>query len=177
VIQRSDQQLRTSRAGTLVWFLVWPFQTLGVSSSNFSATPKKATSINSCINLSTIHQSEQELMTYWAGTLVGPDKTPPASLDDFILTPRKQAFWNSCKNLSTIQRSDQELRTYWADSLVWSLLLPYETVLVSSSNFSATPRQTTFRNSYKNLRTIQRSDHELRTSGAGTLVWSLVLPE
>jgi hypothetical protein len=70
---------------------VWPFQTLGVSSSNFSATLKKATSINSCINLSTIQRSDQELMTYRAGTLVWPDETPPASPGDLIATPRKQA--------------------------------------------------------------------------------------
>jgi len=123
-IQQSDQQLRTSWAGTLVWFLVWPFQALGVSSSNFSAKPKKATSINSCINLSAIQRSDQELMTFWVGTLVWPDKTPPASLDDFIATPRKQTFWNSCKNLSTIQRSDQKLHTSLAYTLVWSLVLP-----------------------------------------------------
>ena len=102
-IQRSDQELRTCWAGTIVWFLVWPVQTLGVSSSNFSARQRKTASRNSCKNLSTNQRSDEELMTYWASTLVWPDERTPASLDDFIATPRKQAFWNSYKNLSTIR--------------------------------------------------------------------------
>jgi hypothetical protein len=91
-------------------------------------------------------------------------KTPPASHGDFIATPGKQTSWNSCKNLSTVQRSDQELWTSWAGTLVWSLVWPDETLGVSSSNFSATPRTIASGKSCRNLSTIQRSDQELRTS-------------
>ena len=146
-----------------------------------------------------MQRSDLELWTSSAGTLVRPDETPPASLYDFIPMPRKLACWNSCKNLSTIQRSDQELRTSWSGTLVWSLVLPDQIVLVSSRNFTTTPRKTTCRNlcknlsmiqrtvsfgdfivtqwkqaswnSSKNLRTIQRSDQKLWTSWAGTRVW------
>jgi len=110
-IQQSDQELRTSWAGTLVWSLVFPDETLWVSSCNFSATPMKTASKNACKNLSTIQRSDQELWTIWAGTLVWPDESPQASHGDLIPTPRKQASWNSCKNLSTIQWSDQEFWT------------------------------------------------------------------
>jgi len=75
-----------------MWFLVLPDQTVLVSSSNFSATPRKTTSRNSCKNLSKIQRSDQELMTYKAGTLVWSNDTPSVSLDDFIATPRKQAI-------------------------------------------------------------------------------------
>jgi hypothetical protein len=114
---------------------------------------------------------DQELMTYWADTLVWPDETPPASLDDSISTPRKQAFWNSCKNLSMLQWSDQEFRTSWARTLVWSLVLPDQAVLASSSNFSATPKKTTSINSCINLSTIQRSDQKLMIYWADIIVW------
>jgi hypothetical protein len=75
-----------------VWSLVLPDQTVLVSTSNFSATPRKTPSRISCKNLSTMQRSDQELMTYRAGTLVWSDETPPASLDDFVATLRKQAF-------------------------------------------------------------------------------------
>jgi hypothetical protein len=55
-------------------------------------TPRKTASINSYKNLSTIQRSDQELMTYKAGTLVWSNDTPSVSLDDFIATPRKQAI-------------------------------------------------------------------------------------
>jgi hypothetical protein len=77
----------------------------------------------------------------------------------------------SCKNLSTIQRSDQELQTSWAGTLVLSMVWVDKTMMVSSSNFSATPRKTASGNSCKILSTIQWSDQELWTIWAGTLVW------
>ena len=173
-IQQSDQELRTSWAGTLVWSLVFPDETLWVSSCNFSAMPMKTASKNACKNLSTIQRSDQELWTIWAGTLVWPDESPQASHGDLIPTPRKQASWNSCKNLSTIQWSDQEFWPLWAGSLVLSTVWPDQTLTMSSSNFSAAPRKQVSSNSCKNLSTFQRSDQELRTSWAGTLVWFLV---
>jgi len=166
-IQRSDQELWTIWAGTLVW----PDKTPQASLGNLIATPRKQASWNSCKNLSTMQRSDQELRTCWAGTLVWPEETPPASNGDFIVTPRKQASWDSCKYLRTIQRSDQELRTSWAETLVWSLVLPDKTLVVSSCNISATLRKIAPVNFSKNLSTIQRSDQELWTSWAGTLVW------
>jgi len=71
--------LDTIRTGTLVWSVIWPVQTLGVSSSNFNVTPRKTASGNSCRKLSTIQRLDQELRTYWASTLdwsvVWPDQT------------------------------------------------------------------------------------------------------
>jgi len=46
-IQRSDQELQTSWAGTLVLSMVWVDKMMTVSSSNFSATPRKTASGNS----------------------------------------------------------------------------------------------------------------------------------
>jgi len=166
-IQRSDQELQTSWAGTLVLSMVWVDKTMMVSSSNFSATPRKTASGNSCKILSTIQWSDQELWTIWAGTLVWPDETAQASHGDFIAMPRKRASWNPCKTLSTIQRSDQELWTIWAGTLVW----PDKTPQASLGNLIATPRKQASWNSCKNLSTMQRSDQELRTCWAGTLVW------
>jgi len=59
---------------------------------------------------------------------------------------------------------------------VWSLVLPEQTVLVSSRTFSPAPRKTAFINSCKNLSTIQRSDQELMTCRVGTIVWSEETP-
>jgi hypothetical protein len=97
-------------------------------------------------NLSTILRSNQELWTIWAGSLIWPEETPPMSHGDFTAMPMKQASWNSCKYLSTIQQSDQELWTSRACTLVWSLVMPDQTLSMSRSNFSATPRKTACRN-------------------------------
>jgi hypothetical protein len=143
----SNQKLWTFWAGTLVWSVVWPNQTLGVSSSDFIAMPRKTASENSCKNPSTIQRSNQKLWTSWADTLVRsvvwPDQTPLTSRSDFSASPRKTTSRNSCKNLSSIQRLDQELWTFWVCTLVWSVVWHDQTMSVSSSKYIATLRKTT----------------------------------
>jgi len=65
-IRRSDQELWTIWAGTLVW----PDETPLASHGHFIAMPQKQASWNSYKNLSMIQRSDQELRTSWAGTLV-----------------------------------------------------------------------------------------------------------
>jgi hypothetical protein len=111
-MQRSDQGLRTSRAATLVWFLVWPVQTLGVSSSNFSATPWKTASINSYKfeHDPTVGSGVTYLLSRYSCVVLGlPDQMVLVSSGNFSATPWRTTSRNSCKNLSTMLRLDQEL--------------------------------------------------------------------
>jgi hypothetical protein len=172
---QDDSTVESRVTNLLSWYsylvLCMARPTLGGSNNNLSVTPRKTASETSCKNLSTIQRSDQELWIIWSGTRGWPNETPPSSQGDFIATPRKQASWNCCKNLSMIQRSDQEIRTYWACTLVWYLVWPDQTLVVLSSNFSATPRKTASENCCKYLSTIQHSDQELGAIWISTLVW------
>ena len=109
------------------------------------------------------------------GGLARPDTVGTSS--DFIVTPWKTASINSCKNLSTIQRLDQELWTFWPIILVSSVVWPDKKLGESSSDIFLTLWKTASANSCKNFSMIQRSDQELWTCWAGTLVGSVVWPD
>jgi hypothetical protein len=152
MIQRSDQELGTSWAGTLVW----PDQTPPGSNDDFFATPSKQPSWNSYKNLRMIQWSDQELLvgsrvmnllsSTFMLSLVWLDQTLAVSSINNSATPRKTASRNSSKNSSTIQWSDQELWTSWAGTLVW----PDQTPPGSNGNFIATPSKKAYWNSCKN---------------------------
>jgi hypothetical protein len=119
-----------------------------------------------------------DLLTRYSSLVGGfAEREVAASSSDILLTLGKISFGNSCKNSSLIQQSDLELWTFWAGSLVWLVVWPNKMLVPSSTNFIAMPRKRISGNSWKNLRTIQRSDQELWTSWAGTLVSSVVWPD
>jgi len=108
-IQRSDQELWTSWASTLVR----PEETRPPSHGDFIAMPRKQASWNSCKYLSTIQRSDQELRPSWAGTLVWflvwSDKMLWVSSSNFSATLRKKA---SRTHLKIWARSKGRINSY-----------------------------------------------------------------